>query len=196
MVGKRHLVLVRHSLPSIRADAPAVDWPLSPEGAERARLFARSLAPTTSSVYTSREPKAVETAAILAESWNAESRQVDGLQEHARSEVRLLTRDRFEAKIRDLFDRPADLVFGSETAEAARRRFTFAVLRLISSSQGDVVVVTHGTVMSLFVAAATGVDAFGFWKRLEMPCAALLTLPELGLDAMILPSQRALLDGK
>ena len=46
-------------------------------------------------------------------------------------------------------------------------------------SSEDLIVVSHGTVMTLFVAEATGVDPFAFWKKLEMPCAVTLSVPEL-----------------
>ena len=111
--------------------------------------------------------------------------EVPGLHEHERPEAQILSREAFEQKIRDLFARPGELVFGAETADHARRRFTAALMRLVTREPGDVVVVSHGTVMTLFVAEVTGVEPFAFWKRQQMPFAVMLTLPELELDATV-----------
>jgi broad specificity phosphatase PhoE len=45
----------------------------------------------------------------------------------------------------------------------------------------SVAVVTHGTVMTLFVTRAAGLEAFPFWKRLGLPAFVVLSWPGLGL---------------
>jgi broad specificity phosphatase PhoE len=183
MTSSRRLVLVRHSTPEIRRELPAREWRLSPDGVARARALSRRLSPPAAdTIFTSLEPKAVETARALAGEWGLAVNQVPGLHEHERPEARMLTRDAFEQKIRELFARPNDLIFGVETADQARRRFTMAVMRLVVLQQGDVMVVTHGTVMALFVAEAAGMDPFALWRRQEMPCAVTLTLPDLRVE--------------
>ena len=179
----RSLILVRHSLPVLRRDVPAADWHLSPEGVLRAREFARRLLRTDAAcVFTSTEPKAIETAQAIAGELNVPVEQAPGLHEHERPEAQLLSRESFEQRISDLFARPDELVFGAETAAQARKRFTMAVMRLVARGPGDVIVVTHGTVMALFVAEVTGIEPFAFWKRQQMPCATRLKLPELQID--------------
>jgi len=42
----------------------------------------------------------------------------------------------------------------------------------------NVVVFTHGTVLSLYVARATGIEPFALWKRLGLPSFVVLTLPQ------------------
>jgi broad specificity phosphatase PhoE len=179
----RRLVLVRHSVPEIRREVPAGQWRLSPDGVARARAFSRQLQPAGASrVFTSVEPKAVETARVLAGEWGLAVEEVAGLHEHERPQAQMLSREAFEQKIRDLFARPGELVFGAETAEQARRRFTMAVMRLVARSSEDVVVVTHGTVLALFVAEVAGLEPFAFWKRQQMPFAVTLGLPELKVE--------------
>lgn len=180
----RSLILVRHSTPEIRRDIPAAEWHLSAEGAARARAFAERLSPLNAAcVFTSREPKAMETAHAIAGKLGLAVEQVPGLHEQERPAAQMLSREAFDQNIRDLFARPGALVFGAETADQARRRFTMALMRLVTRTTGDVVVVTHGTVMTLFVAEATGVDPFAFWRRQQMPFAVRLTLPELRLES-------------
>ena len=180
--ASRRLVLVRHSVPEIRREVPAASWVLSEAGMSRASAFASRVDPgTASTVFASEEPKAVGTAQALAEAWGLPVQAVSGLQEHERPEAQMLSRDAFEDRIREMFALPGDLVFGAETADAARRRFTTAVMRLVMRSAEDVIVVSHGTVITLFVAAATGMEPFAFWKSLEMPSAVVLSLPDLAL---------------
>jgi len=182
----RSLTLVRHSTPAIARDIPAADWHLSPEGARRARAFAERLSfVNTGSVFTSCEPKAVETAEAIAGALNLVVEHVAGLHEHERPAAQMLSREAFDQNVRDLFARPGELVFGAETANQARRRFTMAVMRVVTRTTGDVVIVSHGTVIALFVAEATGVEPFAFWKRQEMPFAVCLSLPELRLERSI-----------
>jgi broad specificity phosphatase PhoE len=184
----RRLVLVRHSTPEIQRQVPAAQWPLSAEGAARARAFAARLDPGTATrLCTSTEPKARDTARALADVWQLPVEDVPGLHEHERPGVPIMTREEFDGRIREMFERPDHRVFGAESAEQARRRFSKAVLRLVQQSREDIVVVTHGTVMALFVAACTGTDAFVFWKRQQMPCAATLALPELTLERLTFP---------
>jgi broad specificity phosphatase PhoE len=177
----RRLVLIRHSVPLIDPAVPAAKWHLSPEGAARARQLARRVPCSAPKIFTSREPKARETAAAIAEVWRVPVEEVAGLEEHHRPSVSLLTRDEFDRNIRDLFENPTTLVFGTETAAAAHRRFSAAIMRVVTRTTDDVAVVTHGTVMTLFVSAATGVNAFDYWKAQQMPSATILSLPELTL---------------
>ena len=184
----RNLILVRHSLPDIKRDVPAAQWRLSEAGKTRAAAFARQLDPGSArTIFTSEEPKAVETGHALATVWDLPVEPVHGLQEHARPAAQMLSRDQFEDRIRQMFARRNELVFGTETAEQARRRFTLALMRLVARSSDDVIVVSHGTVMTLFVTEATGTEPFAFWKRLDMPCAVTLELPELRVAAVTSP---------
>jgi broad specificity phosphatase PhoE len=157
----------------------------------RARAFAGRLQPCDgTSLFTSHEPKAVETAHVIAQELGLDAEVVPGLHEHERPLAQLLSRDEFERRVRDLFARPGELVFGAETADQARRRFTVAAMRLVIASAGDVIIVTHGTVMTLFVAEATGIEPFAFWKRQQMPFAVTLTLPDLRLERTITHESR------
>lgn len=182
MPGRR-LILIRHSVSEIQPEVPPAFWRLSAEGIARARAFAARVDPGSAAcVFSSPEPKAVETARLLGEAWNVPVEEVQGLQEHERPDAVMLPRETFEERVRDVFAHPSRVVFGSESADEARGRFTEAVRRVVARSAGDVVIVSHGTVMALFVGAEAGVDPFAFWKRQEMPFAVTLALPALTLD--------------
>ena len=77
-------------------------------------------------------------------------------------------------------------MFGEETAEAARARFTGAVNGVLERFQREsVVVVAHGTVICLFVAAATGQAPLDLWLRLGLPAFVVLERPGLRLEAIV-----------
>ena len=82
----------------------------------------------------------------------------------------------------DFFARPVCLVLGSETGADAHARFATALDRVIETyPRGNLAVVTHGTVISLFVSKATGTDPLSFWQRLQLPALVVLSLPEFRL---------------
>lgn len=185
MAGRR-LILVKHSVPEIRPDVPPAEWGLTEAGRARARdLAVRLPAPAATALFASTEPKARETAEILAATWDVPVRVLPDLREHERPEPGLLQREQFEGRIRELFARPADRVFGAESADSARKRFTMAVMRLLAANTGDVAVVAHGTVITLFVAEATGVEPFAFWQRLTLPSAVTLSVPDLRVETVV-----------
>lgn len=173
------LVLVRHSVPAIDPNLPPSEWHLSREGKERTRKLSSSLAPFKfSTIYSSIERKAVETADILAETAGVPSRSFDGLHEHERYGVKWSTQERFEKQVAAFFERTDELVFGGETGDQARSRFANALHTLRDHPQEeDLVVVTHGTVMTLFIASYNDIDPFKFWRSLKLPSIVVLRLP-------------------
>jgi len=159
----RKLALVRHSLPEIVASEPAAQWRIGEAGrslcgplADRLKAYEPHL------IVSSTEPKAVETAEIVAGRLGVESETASGLHEHDRSgSTGLLGKERFEETIAELFERPDELVMGQETAAQARDRFAGTVQCVVEMRPDkSVVIVAHGTVISLFVANYTDQDPF------------------------------------
>jgi broad specificity phosphatase PhoE len=179
----RRLILVRHSLPQIRPDAPARSWPLCDEGRRRCTPLARRLADyAPTAIMASVEPKAVETAQIVAATLGLPYETQEGLHEHERNNAGFLEADAFEHAVRGLFARPDDLVFGRETARQAQDRFTLAIQHVHARHrEGTVAVVAHGTVMALFVARHAGVEPFALWQKLGAPSFVVLELPDYTL---------------
>ena len=172
------LILVRHSEPEIERDKPASTWRLSSSGRSRAELLAnelRGFAPA--SIWCSKEPKAIETAQVLASALDTPPQIADGLEEHHRASVPYFpTQDEFEQAVEQFFAEPDKLVLGDETAQQALRRFTAAIDRVIEADAADTaIVVTHGTVMTLYMASIAGVRPMCFWRHLETPSFVVIT---------------------
>jgi broad specificity phosphatase PhoE len=102
-----------------------------------------------------------------------------GIHEQERQSLELLPGGKFEAAVARLFDQPEELVFGDETAAQALARFRDAVDRVLEGRRkGNIALVSHGRVISLYVADCTGVEPFPFWRRLGLPSFVVLCLPE------------------
>jgi broad specificity phosphatase PhoE len=183
----RRLILVRHGHTEVSADTPSADWPLSAHGLARSRELGRRLGPVAAAtIYSSTERKAVETARAIGEALQLPVATAEGLHEHDRRGTPLLEPRELETAMRRFFAAPSDCVFGRESAAAAASRFTRALDALTSTAAADdLVVVTHGTVMTLFLTGAGGIDPYSFWRALPMPCAALVRLPDLALDRIV-----------
>lgn len=184
----RKLILVRHSLPEMVAGVPASQWHLSAEGRRRCEILAERLATyDLAAIVASEEPKAIETGQTVARILGLPFEIAPGLHEHERGAVKSIGgREEFQAQVARFFEHPSELVLGHETADQAHARFTAAVAHVVEKHPaGNLAVATHGTVMTLFIARANGLDSVPFWKRLGLPCFVVLSLPEFGLIQVI-----------
>ena len=182
--GERCLILVKHASPVVTPGVPPARWPLSDAGrASCGPLVERLRAYGSASIAASDEPKASETAHLLAAGLGqrAPIRHDHDLREHERRpEDFFADTAAFHDAVRRCFADPDRLVFGRETAAAAETRFTAAVRRFLDDTpNGNPIVVAHGTVISLFVAAHAGVEPFALWKSLQLPSYVVLALPDL-----------------
>ena len=131
-------------------------------------------------IWSSTEPKAVETADIVAGAFGVPVQIANGLEEHHRDGVPFYpTRDEFDGAVEQFFRSPDQLVLGTETAEQARDRMAAAIDEVIDAGQADSIVVTHGTAITLYVASVAGVRPMAFWHRLGLPSYVVLTLPDM-----------------
>jgi broad specificity phosphatase PhoE len=175
-----NMILVRHSLPEIVPSIPANEWRLSEEGRQRCLPLAKNLTPYQPQlVISSEEPKARETAELIATELGLPFQTASGLHEHLRKYVPYVNKEHFEKSVAGFFDRPNKLVFGEETAIQARDRFSAAVEGLMTQdSDRSKIVVAHGTVMTLYITEKTGFDPYPFWQQLALPSFVVLTWPE------------------
>lgn len=174
----RRLALVRHSIPAIDETVPANEWRLSDEGRTRCRDSVDTLRGlATRRIFTSHEPKAIETAEELGRELGLPVVIASGVHEHERPRLPFYDQSTWHRMVADLFAKPDTLVFGNETANQARSRFVEAVNELARSTPDeDLIVVTHGTVISLYLAQIIEQDAFTIWQSLEMPDVRIVPL--------------------
>jgi broad specificity phosphatase PhoE len=166
------LILVRHGRPAIDPDVPPTTWPLCPDGREAvAKLAVRLEAFAPSAVASSPEPKAVETAEIIARRLGLTVELDAALHEHKRPALAFGTEEAFRARIAQAFADPTKPVAGGESVEQACVRMARA---LAAHPARPLVVVTHGTVLSEFLGRQLGLDAHDLWRSLHTPDAFVL----------------------
>ena len=179
------LILVKHSLPEIVENTPASGWKLSAEGRRRCkRLAERLMKYKPDRIISSTEKKAEETAELIAKELGLSTNAFDGLHEHKRSKAGYLSKEKFDEDIREFFTRPAELVFGSETAEQAFQRFHSAIDSILKDFPDQTtVIVAHGTVISLYVSHFNDISALSLWKELGLPSFVVLDVESKALLA-------------
>jgi len=183
----RLIYLIKHALPQIDPGQPASRWRLSEEGRRRSQVLAERLSGASiTALAASLEPKAGETARILSSHLGQLVESMPGLEEHHRETTGWLDTAAFQAGAERLFADPDALVFGEETANQALARFAHAVDDFISRRrEGNLAIVTHGTVISLFAASRAGQDGWELWQRLGLLSYVALSLPRFGLHQVV-----------
>ena len=146
--------------PEVHEDpaVPVPDWRLTERGRERMRLFAEGPdARGLRAVWSSRERKAVEAAAILAGHLGLEARTLEQLAENDRSSTGYLPPELFEPAVQAFFGEPLLSHRGWETAAAAQQRIADALETVLARSpDGDVAIVSHGGVGTLLLCRLKG----------------------------------------
>jgi len=161
------LHLVRHGPPLMDSDVPASQWHLDPARASVVReLRDCGLLPAQARWVSSDEPKARETAEILCGETPVEVREE--LREQYRPAGWI---DAYAVRVHRSLTRPDEPPEdGWETADSTRARVVRAVQELVAETDGDLVLVGHGTAWTLTVSELTGapVDLVA-WERMLLP---------------------------
>ncbi len=184
----RQLILIKHSQPTVDPDVPAKHWHLSGEGQRRCMALAQRLRRyNLAHIVASTEPKAMETAQLVAAELDLPWHSVEGLHKHDRSDEPFRTAKQFQQLVANFFVHPAQLIFGKETAHETLMRFAAAVEHVIDAyAEGNVAIVAHGTLIALFVAAHNQMNSFELWQRLAMPSFVVLALPQFAVVGLII----------
>ena len=186
----KSLILVKHSTPAIVENIPAHEWHLSDEGRARAGKFAEQLTRYRPGIIVSSvEPKAMQTAEIISRKLDISFQAIKGLHEHDRSESPYYSMEEFQNLVQRFFEKPDALVFGKEAANQALARFHETVDGIFKKHHDkSILIVAHGTVISLFVSFITGCNGYDLWRDLWLPaCVALDVKSKTILEIVNLP---------
>src|SRR5262245_49709663 len=129
-----NLILIKHATPMKDPDRPAHEWELSEDGRTQAVRLAKELQTANFAidvVATSDEPKAEETAQIIAAEFDRPMQVVKELAEHDRSNVPVMPTREFISSVAQFFGEPNRLVLGRETARDAKTRIARAIEQII-----------------------------------------------------------------
>jgi broad specificity phosphatase PhoE len=131
------------------------------------------------------ETKARQTVELVAERLDAPPEVWEGLHEHERRNVPITSEEAYRASIASLFQNPNELKFGDETAAQAGERFQRAMDGLLETKDGNLVVVAHGTVITLYIAKWNAMGPFELWSQLGLPSFVVLSRPGFRLLELV-----------
>lgn len=165
------LYLVRHARTLIDPNRHHAEWQLDPAGEPQLHALARL--PHWSSAHrivSSSETKAVKTAEAIASMNQLPAVEtLDALRELHKGAF-VSNHDEAMSMLFRFPDKPVG--DGWETAESALRRFDRTVTELLQAARGrDLIVVSHGTVLSLYLAQLQGQSRVNpaDWAAIGMP---------------------------
>lgn len=175
------LILVKHGAPQLAPGTPPSLWTLAPEGRDQAERIAAKLAEfAPAAVVSSLEPKAVETAAVLAAAFGVVAERDAGLGEQRNDAGPFTDALSFQSAVAGMFAQPSEITMGEESADEAHARFAGALGRQVAAHRSQTLVaVTHGRVISLWASRRFGFDPMPFWRGLRLG-AALIVEPDAG----------------
>ena len=148
------LHFITHPEVVIDPTVPVPEWPLSHEGIRRMKLaLERPWMSQLGSVFSSAEPKATDTARLIADRFHLSPTIIEELGENDRSATGYLPKIEFEAVANTFFAQPERSVRGWERAIDAQHRIIAAVDQVIAEAPSDanVAVVSHGGVGALLL---------------------------------------------
>jgi 2,3-bisphosphoglycerate-dependent phosphoglycerate mutase len=166
-VGK--LYVIRHSLVAVDPKVPPVEWNLSEEGKIRTvELIEGEQWDDLACIYHSPEPKAEQTAAIIARRFGVRTAVCDDLRElHA--DVGFLPGEQFQERVGAYLDGRQDPCF--EDYEQATKRIVHCVEEIVTEA-GDrsVAIVSHGRILTALFSAIRG-ERLGRagWQSIGLP---------------------------
>src|SRR2546421_12812091 len=182
----RKLILVKHASPLVIPGTPPEQWNLSDKGKESCVALADALREHAPTVFvSSEEPKAQETAQIVASRLSAPFEVAPNLHEHDRSNVPHMRSGEFISHMEVFFRKRDERVLGRETAREADDRFAAAVDDVLAEHpQGNVAIVAHGTVIALFLCRHGGKKPFELWREMGLPSFAVMSLPDFQITTV------------
>jgi broad specificity phosphatase PhoE len=174
------IILIRHAAVEIDQAAPPSSWQLSDEGRAGARLLAQDpIWLPIERIFSSPEPKAFETAHILAGPNGMSVSVVENLHEVVRPPNQWFGEEYpggYRGAVEAYFAEPSQTTHGWETPAAAQRRIRRCIDTLREWEPGDFAVVGHGLTLSLYIASVTGLDPAVIWPAIQLPDYAILDL--------------------
>ena len=171
------LIFMRHAMPAFHS-TDAHTWHLADEGRAACAPMAHKLAPyNLTHIITSDEPKAIETGQLVADVLQVPCTTAPDLHEQLRHTSPWFDNEADRtAAILKLFTHPDELVYGEETGNAAYARFAAAVDAVLAQYPADATlgIVTHGTVLALWLGHHADVDPITFWRNMGIPLYVVL----------------------
>jgi broad specificity phosphatase PhoE len=179
------IYLLRHASPAVQPGESPSTWHLSERGIEEARALAEvARGWGLASIYSSVQPKASATGAIIADALGIPVRLVEGLEEQ-RWDAWIENADDFNETVRAILEHPDESFGGSESAASAAERFDSALRRLLPTGN-PLGIVSHGRVLTAWLDSVLALESpYDTWRAIPMPGYAIVEIDDAGRARMI-----------
>jgi len=170
------LYFLRHAMPFVDENKRVSEWQLSEAGLKETRALVESrIFDEIDVIITSSQDKTYQTALPIAQRLKKTIIQMPELDELKRNNNRFLEEPTFSELNKRLFAEPDHAEDGWESANSALKRFAGAIESITRQYTGKkVLIVSHGTMMSLYFAYLKKDDAYARWKRRTMLCMGIV----------------------
>ena len=164
----REIILVRHAMPELERGVASTLWGLAEASREDCVMLANALpSELSTTVFTSEERKARETAGVLALRRGLQVATDAGFGEVDRPTI---WDDDYRAVAAAYLATGAGE--GWEPRDAVVQRFDAAIERALAVTvSGTLVVVDHGLALSLWLDSVSAINLVPFWEALTLPDA-------------------------
>jgi len=174
------LIFIRHAPTRIDKNIASKNWTLTEDGQRLCKILAQKIQHyPISQIYASSEKKAQLTGQYIAEALQLESPIIKPNLQETESSNFYESQTEFRAKVKIAMQHPQELHFGDETFYDAKSRFSAQVENLAQQHRGETIaIVTHGRILSMYLAEIMKEAPEIIWERLQMPAFALLSWEE------------------
>ncbi len=168
------LILVRHAQTTIDKNIVSTEWRLSEQGQAAALTLAQTgIFAVAAAIYSSLQPKAIETAAIIGATIGVDPKQEQGLAELSSVTTGFIPD--YADTMHRLYAGEIDSINGGETLNEALERFSETIGQIAVRHSGQtVVIVSHANVLSLYSAAHSDHEAIDLHNTIAMPDVAVM----------------------
>ncbi|MGC5327250.1 histidine phosphatase family protein [Brevibacillus sp. SYSU BS000544] len=172
----KQLYMIRHSKVQIDPTTEPTHWTLSDVGIQAAREMAlREDWHHLKMIYHSPEPKAEQTAKIVAETIGATCKVHHDLRE-LEMRTGFLSASDFQMKVSEYFMGKPDPDF--EDFQAAQKRIRKAVASILDETNESVGIVSHGRIITAFYSDLLGRRITSEeWKSIRLPDLSVIEIP-------------------
>jgi broad specificity phosphatase PhoE len=168
------IYFLRHAETIADPSQPAHEWSITAEGLRQTRELAKSeVFSNIEGIIHSSEKKARQTADVFAEELNVDLYEHPEFDELRRQEAVSLSNSEYRGIIREILTNWDRNVHGWESGAEALNRFAEAVKRInIMFYSRNILVVSHGLVLTLFFCQLRNFQSIAFERWTQMPFLA------------------------
>lgn len=167
-----NIVFIRHSKSLVNPSVPINTWGLSEEGVILAKKINKlEVIRTLDIVYSSLQPKALETSILATKDFGIPIKTDDRLTETSSFTNKFVGQEQLEKNTKAYYSDKDLSINGGETYNEALNRFTDALeeITMAESHKANVGIVSHGNILTAFSSQYTDKDVYKLAEDMKQP---------------------------